>query len=68
MLKYAKKYQDIITPYGYSFADEYYYLVCVLYFKINDIKKSNEYLSKLIKNNYDKSKTDIMSQKLEYFK
>jgi len=67
-LKFAKEYQSIITPYGYSIADEYYYLICVCYFKINDIKKSTEYLSILKKDNYKKDKIEKMSQKLDYFR
>lgn len=66
-IKYAKEYEPMITPFGYSIADEYYYLLCNIYFEIKDIKKSIEYVKLLEKDNYDKEKTEQISKILYDF-
>ena len=42
-LKYAKIYENEITPFGYSIADEYYYLISTVSLNTHNFKKSIEY-------------------------
>jgi len=57
-LKYAKIYENEITPFGYSIADEYYYFISTLYLNTHNFKKSIEYAKMLKKHNFDSEKTD----------
>jgi len=67
-LKYAKIYENEITPFGYSIADEYYYFISTLYLNTYDFKKSIEYAQILKKHNFDSEKTDELIYILNDFK
>jgi len=65
--KYGKEYETIITPFGYSIADEYYFFISNLYFEFNEIKNAEEYFKILKNDKYDQIKIEELSKKLKEF-